>query len=817
MSVYDLPTQVTPIFNPLFWEVSDVSLTRQEADDLYLSIFGGQTVPQVESFASGIETNTVEPFGSANTVLNFTTTGNTNFGGNVNIPSGSFYKINNVNLIPSVSGQSGKYLGTDGSQTLWQTVDALPSQTGQSGRYLTTNGSSASWGTVSQISASGSAGYIQYKGSDGGLAASQNLFWSSGTNRLGINNNNPQSALDVTGTLKVTDGTLNLITTNTNQLILSTQSVTTSVATNTFTSNSNQSFTFSATSNNGNAYRAFGGSSGNWQSSANYYFDDGSYAGSSSITISSVSYTGERIAVTFPTSYRIYSMTINNGSDPYGSYARSFVVGGSEDNSAWTLLHSGSLGNGGQTILFSNTNFTTRYLVIVIRTTDPNSLLDSNLLATFDNISFSVEGDSGEFPQVRLQKENNNITILNSEGISVLDRDENPLMNISSTSSYIPKIYYTNPSIPSNAVLYKKSDDEIYGDEFLTWDPDSELMYVAGGVQALGRLTAFSFNQTGRISSSFDDLSNTAVITKEDAVNQLALKQDTLTTSSNVAISTLSLSSDVNTPSNAILYRNESDAVVGSSLMTFSDNTMNVPSLNSNGTITCSGITISGAPSGQTQLSNGLPVGGAAGQFLRKIDATNYTAEWITINQPPGGGTTSQVLAKNSNVDYDYSWQNAPSGGGGSATIQFGEWFQGTEINAAGSGTETRVLWNGTSTNNITGLTINTTTGAISITSAGMYTFSWSIGMNGATSSGSRQTWMRFGTDTQRRGASSATSGGSTIFFIGSSMTYYFSSSVTLTIYFSHNAGSSVAVYGTSSSAPINSTSASKLQITRIA
>jgi hypothetical protein len=140
MSVYDLPTQVTPIFNPLFWEVSDVSLTRQEADDLYLSIFGGQTVPQVESFASGIETNTVEPFGSANTVLNFTTTGNTNFGGNVNIPSGSFYKINNVNLIPSVSGQSGKYLGTDGSQTLWQTVDALPSQTGQSGRYLTTDG-----------------------------------------------------------------------------------------------------------------------------------------------------------------------------------------------------------------------------------------------------------------------------------------------------------------------------------------------------------------------------------------------------------------------------------------------------------------------------------------------------------------------------------------------------------------------------------------------------------------------------------------------------------------------------------------------------
>jgi hypothetical protein len=202
MSVYDLPTQVTPIFNPLFWEVSDVSLTRQEADDLYLSIFGGQTVPQVESFASGIETNIVEPFGSANTVLNFTTTGNTNFGGNVNIPSGSFYKINNVNLIPSVSGQSGKYLGTDGSQTLWQTVDALPSQTGQSGRYLTTDGSSASWGTVSQISASGSAGYIQYKGSDGNLAGSDNLFWDAQNGRLGIGRSDPEESIHTQGTIK---------------------------------------------------------------------------------------------------------------------------------------------------------------------------------------------------------------------------------------------------------------------------------------------------------------------------------------------------------------------------------------------------------------------------------------------------------------------------------------------------------------------------------------------------------------------------------------------------------------------------------------
>jgi hypothetical protein len=30
----------------------------------------------------------------------------------------------------------------------WTTVDALPSQTGNSGKYLTTNGSAASWATI---------------------------------------------------------------------------------------------------------------------------------------------------------------------------------------------------------------------------------------------------------------------------------------------------------------------------------------------------------------------------------------------------------------------------------------------------------------------------------------------------------------------------------------------------------------------------------------------------------------------------------------------------------------------------------------------
>lgn len=53
-----------------------------------------------------------------------------------------------VESFPVQTGNSGKYLTTDGSNTAWSTVaagDSLPTQTGHSGKVLTTNGSAASW------------------------------------------------------------------------------------------------------------------------------------------------------------------------------------------------------------------------------------------------------------------------------------------------------------------------------------------------------------------------------------------------------------------------------------------------------------------------------------------------------------------------------------------------------------------------------------------------------------------------------------------------------------------------------------------------
>jgi|TARA_R110000822_G_scaffold10078_6_gene38471 hypothetical protein len=50
--------------------------------------------------------------------------------------------------IPTQSGETGKYLTTDGTDLSWGDVDALPAQAGQDGNYLTTNGTSASWAAI---------------------------------------------------------------------------------------------------------------------------------------------------------------------------------------------------------------------------------------------------------------------------------------------------------------------------------------------------------------------------------------------------------------------------------------------------------------------------------------------------------------------------------------------------------------------------------------------------------------------------------------------------------------------------------------------
>ena len=67
-------------------------------------------------------------------------------------------------VLPTQTSNSGKYLTTNGTSTSWADVVALPSQTGQSGKYLTTNGTVASWAAIDLTAYAALAGTQTFSG-----------------------------------------------------------------------------------------------------------------------------------------------------------------------------------------------------------------------------------------------------------------------------------------------------------------------------------------------------------------------------------------------------------------------------------------------------------------------------------------------------------------------------------------------------------------------------------------------------------------------------------------------------------------------------
>lgn len=54
-------------------------------------------------------------------------------------------ELDNIDPLPSQTGQSGKFLTTNGTVPSWSEVQSLPSQTGKAGKFLQTDGTDASW------------------------------------------------------------------------------------------------------------------------------------------------------------------------------------------------------------------------------------------------------------------------------------------------------------------------------------------------------------------------------------------------------------------------------------------------------------------------------------------------------------------------------------------------------------------------------------------------------------------------------------------------------------------------------------------------
>jgi len=70
-----------------------------------------------------------------------------------------------ASVVASQTGNSGKFLTTNGTATSWAVVDALPSQTGNAGEYLTTDGTTASWAAVAAGATGGGTDDVFYENS----------------------------------------------------------------------------------------------------------------------------------------------------------------------------------------------------------------------------------------------------------------------------------------------------------------------------------------------------------------------------------------------------------------------------------------------------------------------------------------------------------------------------------------------------------------------------------------------------------------------------------------------------------------------------
>lgn len=163
-------------------------------DQLTVAATNGYVLSVNSSTASGLEWAPANP-GDITGVTAGTglTGGGTSGAVTVALDTSSVY------VVPTQTGQSGKYLTTDGSAASWATVDSLPSQTGNAGEFLTTDGTNASWAVVAGSLAqpteptSPTDGQI-WVDTDGTALINQLLRWSKapagGTTTLSGNDDN---------------------------------------------------------------------------------------------------------------------------------------------------------------------------------------------------------------------------------------------------------------------------------------------------------------------------------------------------------------------------------------------------------------------------------------------------------------------------------------------------------------------------------------------------------------------------------------------------------------------------------------------------
>jgi len=137
MSAYNAPTYIVSIYNPAYFASNTSNLTQAQANALYLQKTTADTATALETFSSGIATNSLATTSTSSTLdIASTSTGVINIGvlggrsqiihigdGNSNVAGGSVHINNGTNTASNVQILNG--VGSTGTITLGSTTSTL--------------------------------------------------------------------------------------------------------------------------------------------------------------------------------------------------------------------------------------------------------------------------------------------------------------------------------------------------------------------------------------------------------------------------------------------------------------------------------------------------------------------------------------------------------------------------------------------------------------------------------------------------------------------------------------------------------------------
>ena len=158
--------------------------TDKAEDSTVVKLTGDQTIGGTKTFSNTI-TGSIS--GNAGTATNGVVTT-----GSYANPSW-ITSLDDGKVLPSMSGNTGKFLTTDGTDSSWADVDALPDQTGNSGKYLTTDGTDPSWATLDTDANSTTKGLYEHSNT-----ISANYSITSGNNAMSAGTMTINSGVTVT-------------------------------------------------------------------------------------------------------------------------------------------------------------------------------------------------------------------------------------------------------------------------------------------------------------------------------------------------------------------------------------------------------------------------------------------------------------------------------------------------------------------------------------------------------------------------------------------------------------------------------------------